>query len=181
MGYENQTLHDDELMHYGVLGMRWGVRRASKQLSRATDSETRNAAVNSLKKHKSKGEAKVASLEKKRVKLDDKLRKATTKDKVKATKLENKASKLDKKAFKLQKKATSWYASGDRANSLYTRGEIKKVKAEKLRIKSSVLNSNYEKVKARVDANESMQKAYKIQLNKIDHAITENGRRYING
>ena len=181
MGCENKTLHDDELMHYGVLGMKWGVRRASRQLSGATNRETRDAAIKSLNKHKSKGEAKIASLEKKRVKLDAKLHKATTKDKVKATKLEKKASKLDKKAYKLQKTATSWYASGDRANSLYTRGEIKKIKAEKLRIKSSVLNANYEKVKARVDANESMQKAYKIQLNKIDHAITENGRRYING
>lgn len=43
--YENSY---DELMHYGVKGMRWGIRHAYKKASKATTSEARIKDVNNM-------------------------------------------------------------------------------------------------------------------------------------
>ena len=75
----NYSYKTNELYHYGVKGMRWGVRRASKQLTKATTSDSRNKAIANLNKHREKASSEVSKLKKQRVKLDDKLRKATTK------------------------------------------------------------------------------------------------------
>lgn len=168
-------------MHYGVKGMRWGVRRASKQLSKATTAEGRDKAISSLNKHKAKGTAKVQSLEKKRVKLDAQLHKATTKDKAKANKLEVKASKYDRKANRAIKKANSILTSKERSDDLMNSYRLYKFKADNLHAKASSLNAKYETAKNKVEANEAMQKAFKTELSNIDKALEERGRRYING
>lgn len=175
------TEQNDELMHYGVRGMRWGVRRASKQLERSTNSGTRDKAINALNKHKAKGESKVASLEKKRVKLNNDLHKATIHDKIRADKMESKAQKLDAKIAKNESKATAWYTSTNKVSKLMAKNTKLELRSNKLHTKASVLNSNYEKAKSKIEANESMQKAFKTELKNIDNALVENGRRYING
>ena len=168
-------------MHYGVRGMRWGVRRAGKQLSRATDSTSRDKAISSLSKHKTKGEAKLAKLQKDRKRLDEKARIATKYDKTKAADIERKASKIYAKAAKKKSRAIKWYTSDDKARELMVESEIIKIKADKLQAKADKYKANYERAKAYIESNESMQQAFKKELSNIDKILADNGRRYING
>ena len=55
---------DGELYHYGVKGMKWGVRRAQKALSKASSSRDSDRALSKLQKHRDKGSAELAKLKK---------------------------------------------------------------------------------------------------------------------
>ena len=68
--------NSEELFHYGVLGMRWGVRRSKAQLARARGS-SKKSLFTFKKKKKNIKETKPESATKKSVKdmTDDELRK----------------------------------------------------------------------------------------------------------
>ena len=96
----NEQLDDQELYHYGVLGMKWGVRRASRQLSKASSGESKSKAVAKLTKHREKGSAEIAKRQVKANKLNDKYDKKIVKQEAKAAKLSSKAAKLERKAMR---------------------------------------------------------------------------------
>lgn len=158
---------DDELQHYGVKGMRWGIRRASKRLSTATTKEQRDKAVATLQKHRTKASAQVAKLEKKQPKLAKSVEQKIVKNDVKAAKLSDKAAAKRKKAYGL-------FTSQKKANKLI-------YKADKLQARADYLAVKSKKAKAELAKNETMQAAFKKGISEIDQALVSKGRKFING
>lgn len=163
----NQYQETDSLQHYGVKGMRWGVRRASKRLSKATTSEERKKAVSSLQKHRSKGAAEITKLRKKMPKLQEQADRAVVK-------YDTKAAKYDRKAAKLRSKlGRTTLISGVREERAY--------KAMGLETKASMLRAKSAEAKAKVQANKTMQEAFQREINNIDQILVERGKKYLKG
>lgn len=103
----------NEIKHYGVLGMKWGVHRASKKYNKATTKEGRTKASNELKKHMSNASKKLNNYDKK-----------TTKQLNNAIKKrygffgnEEKYNKAKAKADKTAYKGDKWYKNMNKAFS----------------------------------------------------------------
>lgn len=154
---------DEELMHYGVKGMRWGVRRASKRLSNATTQAQYDKAVSSLNRHKQKSEAKLVKLEKKRPKLEKRVEKHMMKT-------DHKVAKMDLKVVKMEKKAGKLLTSKKKAAKLLDEARVMRVKSDTLRAKS-------QQAKQILTENETMRKAFRQGINEINTSLIENGKR----
>ena len=154
--------NDGELMHYGVPGMKWGVRRASKQLSKATTKEDRDKALGKLNKHRSKASAKIEKLTKKRVQLQKDVDRHVLKSDVKA-------AKLDREIGRLKQKSMGIFTSERRAQKLLT-------KAMELEVKSEVLRSRSNAAKSRLAQNETMTRLFQMGIDDIDAIVKKHKR-----
>ena len=160
--------YDNELQHYGVKGMRWGVRRASSRLSssKSTD-EAKAKAVSTLQKHRSKATKKIGTLEKQHGKFASNAEKHVMKTDVKAQKIKQKAAKTERKAY-------GRFTSYEQAEKL-------KFKAGKLNAKANSLIAKSAKAKAKVQKNEQLQKMFRQGVNDIDAMLIAEGKKYLNG
>lgn len=158
---------NEELKHYGVKGMKWGVRRASNQLSKSTSKEERDKAVARLQKHRTKATNKIAKLESQHVKLQKKSDQYAMKNDIKAQKLKSKAAKKSKKAY-------GRFTSKNKADKLM-------YEAGKLNARADAMIAKSETAKAKIAKNEKMTAAFKQGVSTIDKTLIEKGRKYING
>lgn len=157
---------NNELYHYGVKGMRWGVRRATKQLSKATTGDKRDKAIASLNKHRNKASKQIEKLNAKRPKLEKAYDKAVTKTDIKIAKLESKKSKLERKA-------TRFFTSEAKATKLLGKSAVLDLKINKLKASSN-------SAKAAMAKNEHMTKMFQKGISDIDSALASSGRKYVN-
>lgn len=158
---------ENELTHYGIKGMKWGVRRASKKLSKADTPEKRQKAVSTLEKHRTKGTKKVEKLEKAHVQMQKDVDRHIQKDDVKVAQLRSQAARKRSKASGL----------------FVTRGKYDKLmyEADKLSMKADRLEAYSQNAKAKMYANENLTRMFKDEIGNIDKALAENGRKFING
>ena len=107
----NEYLYNDELRHYGVVGMKWGVRR--------NPSKTYAKASRELDKRKKKAYKTTQKASKQRIKTDKQLARTSIteigreKDRralMKRAKAEAKARKANKKVEKFEKKMKKTFA-----------------------------------------------------------------------
>lgn len=156
----------DELAHYGVVGMKWGVRRNTKLL-RSGDGAKREKAVANLQKHREKGSAQVAKLKKKGVKLEEKHEQHIIKS-------ETKAAKLNEKAARQRRKAYGLFVSKNKTAKRLGKAVV-------LEAKASALTAKAAQAKAAINKNDAMIKAFEREISNIDTALSNRGRKYING
>ena len=186
---------EDELTHYGVKGMRWGVRRASKRLSKATTKEDYDKAVSSLQKHRAKSTKKVNDLKRDHTRLSNKRDAIIVEQKPKAAEYRRKSADYRSKAAgyearsaKLRNKKNGWFTTEaqaqkyeSKASKLDAKAKKWNTKSAKMSAKASSIDAKAAKYEAKIKANETLMREFETGINDIDKALTAKGRRYING
>ena len=157
---------DGELYHYGVVGMKWGVRRNTKRLS-SDSSAQREKAVKSLKKHRDKASNEIKKLHKTTAKLE----KRSENNVVSA---EMAAAKLNRQAADYRRRASRRFTSDNKAQKYITKASIAETKAKDLMARVN-------ETKAKINKNKMLISMFEKGIGDIDAALTANGRKYVAG
>lgn len=169
--YMSTDYMSENLQHYGVLGMKWGVRRARRSLSRASTKEESKKAISSLESHRGKINKKISKYQSSNATLQKKSDKRAKGKDVKAAKRV--------KANKYERKAGRRFTSEARGAKMLSKADTLNRRAKVLELKANQIKTKSDSIKAKIASNEAMIRTYNSGLNDIDAAIKDYGRAYI--
>ena len=156
---------NDELYHYGVLGMKWGVRRASKQLSKATTREERDKAIGKLNKHRSKASAEIDKRKAARPKLQERADRLSAKNDVRASELKKRAGVYRRRASRII--STRFWRNWNHN------------KSERLYGRADKLRENSRAAKEKIERNETYIRMLSQGIDTIDATVINRGKRIL--
>lgn len=164
MNYE--IYKSDELYHYGVLGMKWGVRRNTKRLN-SGDSAKSAKGAKALEKHRTKASNEITKLKKTNSKLE-------TRHENNIIRLQPMAAKLNREAANYRRKAGKRFISNSKAQKYLTKAYVKETKAKDLLARAN-------ETKAKIEKNKMLITMFERGISNIDTALTSRGTEYVNG
>ena len=176
--YNGEVYSEDELMHHGILGMKWGVRRYQNSDGTLTDAGKKR--VSRLEKKRASAADKIWSVEAKKNRL---LTQYNTvghaKDEARAARLTTKRNRMEPRVSKLQQKALK----GKNLGFFGRRTLNKAYKLDKAIAKSSRakvrFDEKFSKLEVQTTRLQKRIKKYNRKLSKIDPNYETSGKKFI--
>lgn len=172
-------MKENELMHYGVPGMRWGVRRNRQQL--VSKSTKYGNKMNKL-------ETKRAVLIKKANNYNTKSIKTQSHNEPYERKLAKNSAKKAKWDLKAQKQLNERHTNFDKVgkyqakSAKYNKNIMKaqkKLKHNKWAIKENKIRNKAEKAQIKIEKNKKLKSKFDNTIRDLDAGIIDDGNRFI--
>ncbi len=176
--YNGEVYSEDELMHHGILGMKWGVRRYQNSDGTLTDAGKKR--VSRLEKKRASAADKIWSIEAKKNKLNTQYNTVGhAKDEARAARLTAKRNRIEPRVSKLQRKALK----GKHIGFFGRRTLNKAYKLDKAIAKSSRakvrFDEKFSKLEVQTTRLQKRIKKYNRELSKIDPNYEMSGKKFI--
>lgn len=172
---------EDYLIHYGVLGMRWGIRRSRGTLEKKSNALSRkNVKLNDYVKKQSKlaneYSNKSASIKVKNAKYESRIAKISNKKK----KYDYKVQKLESKrnASKHEDKINKYKEKSNKLQTKISKNENKLIN-NKWEIKSQKTQALITKAKYNIEKNQKMIDMYNNTVKGIDNGTVKQGKVFM--